>query len=198
MVCKSAAGRGGGCKQPGCTMADGMAECSGAVSAAQGETGVSSVQNRMFAFKFFAVLFAVWKETIIFAASKQEKDMAEHNDLGRRGEELAAEYLQEHGYCILERDWQNMGRKELDIVATKDDVVVFVEVKTRRVGSPATPFEAVGSRKQHRLCLAADSYLKTHRIECCSRFDVIGIITDGSECRVEHIENAFRVRPKFY
>ena len=69
--------------------------------------------------------------------------MAEHNDIGKKGEELAAEYLQEKGYCILERNWTNMGRKELDIIATKDDVVAFVEVKTRRSGSATTPLSAV-------------------------------------------------------
>ena len=65
--------------------------------------------------------------------------MALHNDLGHKGEDMAAKYLQEQGYFILERNWMNKGRKELDIIATKDDVIVFVEVKTRKVGSVTTP-----------------------------------------------------------
>ena len=124
--------------------------------------------------------------------------MAAHNDLGHKGEEMAAAYLQEHGYCILERNWMNNGKKELDLIATKDDVVVFVEVKTRRVGSATTPISAVDERKQRRICLAADSYLKANRIDFYCRFDVIGIIYDGDASRIEHYEDAFKVRPKFY
>lgn len=124
--------------------------------------------------------------------------MAEHNILGRKGEDMAAEFLQEHGYCILERNWMNMGKKELDIICTKDEVCVFVEVKTRRVGSATTPIEAVNARKQHRICLAADSYLKEHHIDFCSRFDVVCIVYDGEFSSVEHIEDAFRPRPKYY
>ena len=88
--------------------------------------------------------------------------MAAHNDLGHKGEDMAADYLQQEGYCILERNWMNNGRKELDIVATKDDVIVFVEVKTRRQGSVTSPIDAVDARKQHRICLAADSFLKAY------------------------------------
>lgn len=124
--------------------------------------------------------------------------MAEHNILGRKGEDMATEFLQEHGYCILERNWMNMGKKELDIICTKDEVCVFVEVKTRRVGSATTPIEAVNARKQHRICLAADSYLKEHHIDFCSRFDVVCIVYDGEFSSVEHIEDAFRPRPKYY
>lgn len=111
---------------------------------------------------------------------------------------MAAEYLQEHGYCILERNWTNKGRKELDIIAMKDDIVIFVEVKTRRVGSATTPVSAVDARKQYRICLAADSYLKTNRIDFCCRFDIISIIYNDEASRIEHIEDAFRPRPKYY
>lgn len=124
--------------------------------------------------------------------------MAAHNDLGQKGEDMAVEYLLQQGYCILERNWKNRGRKEIDIIATKDDVAVFVEVKTRRVGSAATPLSAVDARKQHRICQAADSYLKANRIDFLCRFDVIGIVYDDNNSRVEHIKDAFRVRPKFY
>lgn len=124
--------------------------------------------------------------------------MAAHNDLGHKGEDMAAEYLRQNGYCILDRNWTNKGRKELDIIATKDDVVVFVEVKTRKVGSVTTPISAVDARKQHRIALAADSYLKANRIDFSYRFDVIGIIYNTDASRIEHYEDAFKVRPKFY
>ena len=124
--------------------------------------------------------------------------MAQHNILGQRGEDIAAQFLQEQGYCILERNWTNKGRKELDIIATKDDVVVFAEVKTRKAGTVQAPLEAVDARKQRRICLAADSYLKDNHIDLRSRFDVIGIIYNDEASRVEHIADAFRPRPKFY
>ena len=124
--------------------------------------------------------------------------MAAHNDLGHKGEDMAAEYLQQEGYCILERNWMNKGRKELDIVATKDDVVVFVEVKTRRPGSATSPIEAVDIRKQRRICMAADSFMKSYRVDLPCRFDIVGIIYNDQSSRVEHIENAFRPRLKTY
>ena len=124
--------------------------------------------------------------------------MAAHNDLGHKGEDMAADYLQKEGYCILERNWTNKGRKEIDIIATKDDVIVFVEVKTRKVGSITTPISAVDVRKQHRIILAADSYLKAYRIDSRCRFDIISIIYNDEASKIEHIEDAFRVRPKFY
>ena len=124
--------------------------------------------------------------------------MSTHNDLGHKGEDMAVEYLQQNGYCILNRNWTNRGRKEIDIIATKDDVVVFVEVKTRRQGSATSPLSAVDSRKQYRICLAADSYMKSMRIDFRYRFDVICIVYNDKASRVEHIEDAFRPRPKYY
>ena len=124
--------------------------------------------------------------------------MAAHNDLGYKGEEMAAEFLQQKGYCILDRNWANKGRKELDIVAIKDDVVVFVEVKTRKLGSVTTPISAVDDRKQRRICLAADSYLKSHHITLQYRFDIIGIVYNDEASRIDHYEDAFKVRPRFY
>ena len=124
--------------------------------------------------------------------------MAAHNDIGHKGEDMAADYLQQEGYCILERNWMNNGRKELDIVATKDDVIVFVEVKTRRQGSVTSPIDAVDARKQHRICLAADSFLKAFRVDLPCRFDVVCIIYNDKASRVEHVEDAFRPRLRTY
>ena len=124
--------------------------------------------------------------------------MAAHNDLGHKGEDMAADYLQQEGYCILERNWMNNGRKELDIVATKDDVIVFVEVKTRRQGSVISPIDAVDARKQHRICLAADSFLKAFRVDLPCRFDVVCVIYNDKASRIEHVEDAFRPRLRTY
>ena len=144
------------------------------------------------------VVFLCQSEQKVLSLRRISCNMAQHNDIGHRGEQLAAEYLKQNGYCILERNWTNNGRKELDIVATKDDVCVFVEVKTRRVGSATEPIEAVNTRKQHRICLAADSYLKEHHIDFCSRFDIVCIVYDGEFSKIEHIEDAFKPRPTYY
>ena len=82
--------------------------------------------------------------------------------------------------------------------ATKDDVIVFVEVKTRRQGSVTSPIDAVDARKQHRICLAADSFLKAFRVDLPCRFDVVCIIYNDKASRVEHVEDAFRPRLRTY
>ena len=68
--------------------------------------------------------------------------MAAHNELGQWGENLAAEYLRSKGYVIINRDWHS-GHRDLDIIAEDDDVVVFVEVKTRRNNIFGAPEEAI-------------------------------------------------------
>ncbi|MBQ0048625.1 MAG: YraN family protein [Bacteroidales bacterium] len=113
--------------------------------------------------------------------------MAAHNETGKMGEEKATQYLIENGYTILHRNWRNRGGKEIDIVALKDRVVVFVEVKTRKANSITTPFEAVDFRKQHHLTLAAHSYIRRYNIQLDTRFDVIGITGD----HLEHMVDAF-------
>ena len=123
--------------------------------------------------------------------------MALHNILGRQGEDLAVAFLREKGLQILDRNWK-LGDLETDIVAKQDDELVFVEVKTRRHGSLTTPLSAVDGRKQHRICLAADSYIKTYRIDSPYRFDVICVVYNEKASNIEHIEGAFRPRLKYY
>lgn len=117
--------------------------------------------------------------------------MAFHNEVGRIGEDIAVRYLEEKGYQILCRNWKNRGRKELDIVAIDGNELVFVEVKTRSEGSLSSPFDAVDYRKQHRLALAANSFIMMNRISLAPRFDVVGIVGTGANAKIEHIQNAF-------
>ena len=117
--------------------------------------------------------------------------MAEHNDLGKRGEDLAADYLQRKGYVILERDWRS-GHRDLDIIALDGDVVVFVEVKTRRNRLFTDPVDAVGYQKIRNLQQAANHYVKYRRINRDIRFDIVCVTgTSDSEADIEHIEGAF-------
>lgn len=119
--------------------------------------------------------------------------MAEHNELGKWGEELAAKYLEQKGYVIRDRDWRQ-GKLDLDIVAVADDgeTVVFVEVKARKTNAFGQPDQAVDAKKIKRLARAADSYVKSLGVSAPLRFDIVSIIGDQKEAQtIEHIVDAF-------
>lgn len=116
--------------------------------------------------------------------------MAEHNQLGAWGENLAAEYLLTRGYSIIERDFK-AGRYELDIVAMTGTEIVFVEVKTRS-DDFADPTDAIDSNKMRRLARAADVYLRMKRIRQAPRFDVIAVIGHPlTSHTIRHYPDAF-------
>ena len=116
--------------------------------------------------------------------------MIEPYELGRLGEELAANYLIDKGYRILERNW-HLGHKEIDIIALQCDVLVIVEVKTRKNDEFGEPDIAVGRDKQRMLIQAADAYVRYKRLEVDVRFDIISIVISDAEPEIEHIEDAF-------
>lgn len=118
--------------------------------------------------------------------------MAAKDDLGRAGEELAARFLREKGYTILDRNWR-CDQGEIDIIARQHDEVVFVEVKTRSGLKFGHPYEAITAAKlarMNRLAYAwcAQASGRVARI----RVDVIAVIApQGSEPLVEHLERVF-------
>ncbi len=117
--------------------------------------------------------------------------MAEHNELGRLGEQLARDFLIAKGYQILEQNWV-CGHKEIDIIAKDGNELVIVEVKTRRVTYLVDPEETVDKYKQQFLIWAADSYVQRNNLDIDVRFDIVAIVIDkNNEHRIEHIENAF-------
>ena len=113
--------------------------------------------------------------------------MAEHNDLGKWGEDEAALYYEDKGYEILERDWK-VGKRDIDLIAlTEDkDTLVFVEVKTRQNNDLQEPEEAVDVKKMRNLAIAANAYVKLHGLDMDVRFDSISVI--GKCSCVESIE----------
>lgn len=117
--------------------------------------------------------------------------MAQHNDFGARGEDIAVEYLRCKGYVILDRNWRS-GHKEIDIVARQDDTIIFVEVKARANTFYGNPENAVTRRKMHLLVLAADAYLRYNVLDLDVRFDVITITGTIEKPHVRHYERAFR------
>ena len=117
--------------------------------------------------------------------------MAEHNDLGRLGEQLARDFLIAKGYKILEQNW-SCGHKEIDIIAMDGNELVIVEVKTRRVQCLVDPEETVDKLKQRFLIWAAESYVERNNLDVDVRFDIVAIVVDkNNEHRIDHIENAF-------
>ena len=117
--------------------------------------------------------------------------MAEHNELGRLGEQLARDFLIAKGYQILEQNWV-CGHKEIDIIAMDGKELVIVEVKTRRVQCLVDPEETVDKIKQRFLIWAAESYVERNNLDVDVRFDIVAIVVDkNNEHRIDHIENAF-------
>ena len=117
--------------------------------------------------------------------------MAEHNELGKWGEQIARDLLISKGYQILEQNW-SCGHKEIDIIAKDGDELVIVEVRTRRVSTLVDPEETVDKIKQRYLIWSAEAYVERNNLDMDVRFDIVAILVDNkNERRVEHIENAF-------
>jgi putative endonuclease len=114
------------------------------------------------------------------------------DDLGRRGEDEAARYLQGLGYRIVGRR-ERVLRGDIDIVALDDRTVVFVEVRSRSDTAHGHPAETVGAVKQRRIAELAAAYIRRHRLEDCSvRIDVVAVtFPAGGRPVVEHYRNAF-------
>jgi putative endonuclease len=111
--------------------------------------------------------------------------------LGKLGEELAVAELVRRGYAITARRYRTRCG-EIDIVAERGGVLVFIEVKTRADAEFGTAAEAVTLRKQRRLTLMANDYLTRERVvnRPC-RFDVVTVMLDGAEPVLELYEDAF-------
>lgn len=116
--------------------------------------------------------------------------MASHNDLGKRGEDIAAQHLISKGHTILIRNYR-FEKSEVDIISRIGDTVVFTEVKTRTSDAFGYPEDAVSARKQAQLKLAMEQYVLENNITSEPRFDIISIITARGRTDIHHIEDAF-------
>lgn len=117
--------------------------------------------------------------------------MARHNDLGRYGESLAKTHLELAGYEILDQNWTH-GKAEIDLIAYKDKVIIFAEVKTRTGNGFGEPEDFVDTRKQKLLAHAADEYIYLMDHQGDVRFDIIAILfKNETNYKLNHIEDAF-------
>ncbi|MGA1861650.1 YraN family protein [Deferribacter thermophilus] len=108
-------------------------------------------------------------------------------NLGKFGENKAAKYLEKQGYQILEKNFKSK-YGEIDIIAQKDNQIIFIEVKTRNNKKFGAGFEAVDNRKIEKIIKTANFFItKNNFLDKLIRFDVISIDKE----KITHIENAF-------
>jgi len=113
-------------------------------------------------------------------------------DLGRRGEDLAAAYLEEHDWTILSRNYR-AGPMEIDLVAARERVVAFVEVKTRATTTGGAPLEPIRWPKRRAVEAAARRWiLENGRPRVTYRFDAIGVRISAGRHEIEHVPDAWR------
>ena len=126
--------------------------------------------------------------------------------VGMAGEQIAVQFLEDHGYTVIERNWRH-GRQEIDIIARDARFLTFVEVKTRSCTTPEAltygrPAHAVDRAKQHNITLAARAYLRQRGARGLQpRLDVIEVYLKASDMgtmptvlKINHIRNAFFAR----
>jgi len=117
--------------------------------------------------------------------------MAQHIKTGNAGEQAATYYLEQQGYAILERNYR-FKKAEIDIIAQKEKILLFVEVKTRRAQKFGYPEESVTAKKEALFLLAAEEYIFQTNWLYDVRFDIISItLNSEKDYQLHHIEDAF-------
>jgi putative endonuclease len=116
--------------------------------------------------------------------------MAEHNELGKQGEEQAVDFLQKNGYEILETNWI-FQKAEIDIIARKDETLAIIEVKTRSSIDFGLPQDFVKPKKIQLLVKAVNEYVIQNQLDVSVRFDIIAIHKNANKFIIDHLEDAF-------
>lgn len=116
--------------------------------------------------------------------------MASHNELGKKGEQLAVDFLVENGYHIVERNYR-FNKAEVDIIAQKKDILAIIEVKTRSTVDFGNPQDFVKPKQIKNLVKAVDEYVTVNSLDVEVRFDIIAIVKEKKEFKIEHLEDAF-------
>lgn len=116
--------------------------------------------------------------------------MADHNQIGSKGEKAAVIYLRQQGFTIEACNYRYQ-RAEIDIIAKKEKLLLFIEVKTRRTNKFGFPEEAVTQKKIDLFLLAAEEYIHQHNWPYDIRFDIIALSGAQEPYQIHHIEDAF-------
>jgi putative endonuclease len=115
--------------------------------------------------------------------------MAQHMITGNAGEQAASRFLEQEGYVVVEKNYRYK-KAEIDIIARKDKLLIFVEVKTRTSKSFGEPEEAVSQSKINLILMAAESYIEAINWEYDIRFDVIAVHYSHT-VEIVHFQDAF-------
>lgn len=116
--------------------------------------------------------------------------MAQHNELGKKGEQLAVDFLIKKGYTILDKNWRYQ-KAEVDIIAQKENTLAVVEVKTRSTIDFGNPQDFVNPKKIKLLVAAIDEYINSKDLDIEVRFDIIAIVHENKSFTLEHLKDAF-------
>jgi len=116
--------------------------------------------------------------------------MAKHNELGKKGEQLAVDFLLHQNYIIIERNYR-FDRAEVDIMAQKEAILAIIEVKTRSTKDFGNPQDFVKPKQIKNLVKAVDEYIDENDLDLEVRFDIIAIVKEKNGYEIEHLENAF-------
>ena len=116
--------------------------------------------------------------------------MASHNELGKKGEQLAVDFLVENGYKILERNYR-FDKAEVDVIAKLGEILAIIEVKTRSTADFGNPQDFVKPKQIKNLVKAIDEYVTVNSLDVEVRFDVVAILKQGKNFSIEHLKNAF-------
>jgi len=116
--------------------------------------------------------------------------MAEHNELGRKGEELAVEYLRLKEYEILQLNYRYQ-KAEVDILAKRGNLLIAAEVKTRSTPEFGNPQDFVKPKQIKQLVKAVNHFVEDEELDVEVRFDIIAIIENKAGTKIEHIQDAF-------
>jgi putative endonuclease len=118
----------------------------------------------------------------------------ESNAFGELGERIAVRWLEKSGWRILARRFRS-GRRDIDVVAERDGLIAFVEVKARNGSEFGDPVEAVHRRKQRELAKSAQTWIDRHgRVGESYRFDVMGVLVQDRRVYVRYVPGAFELQ----
>jgi putative endonuclease len=133
----------------------------------------------------------LWKLSDAARQRRQQETLTQSAALGRRGEDLAHRYLQKNGFTVVARNYKPGADSEIDIVARRGELVIFVEVKSRTSAEFGSPDRAIDPEKQKHIVRAARAYVNRAAIEWNQvRFDTISVIfTDPPS--IFHQQDAF-------
>ena len=110
-------------------------------------------------------------------------------DFGKKGEEIASKYLNNNGYEVIKQNFRcKLG--EIDLIAIKNNTIIFVEVKTRSSTKFGTAEQAVDSKKKRHILRTSQVFLTKNELNNCNlRFDVISVYMNGDIYKIEHFKD---------